>query len=216
MADQLQRTGSEETIDMYTLNSDGYVIPAGTEGTKYEKVIVQTDDDGNPLNQQIGDANPHFRMGFANNLTIGGFTIYALVDWKQGGDIYNLTNQWMFRDNIGAEMDMYGVPDYKKKTYDYYQSIYNVASPSSHFVEDGTYVKLRELSVYYSLNLNKKFLKYLRVGIVGRNLITWTNYSGYDPEIGSGEGAGDSTIQAWDDFQYPNFRTFSGSVEIKF
>lgn len=216
MADQLQRTGSEETIDMYTINSDGYVIPAGTEGTKYEKVIVQTDDDGNALNQQIGDANPDFRLGFANNLTIGGFTIYALVDWKQGGDIYNLTNQWMFRDNIGAEMDMYGVPDYKKKTYDYYQSIYNVASPSSHFVEDGTYVKLRELSVYYTLNLNKKYLKYLRVGVIGRNLITWTNYSGYDPEIGSSEGSGDSTIQAWDDFQYPNFRTFSGSIEIKF
>ncbi len=216
MADQLQRTGSEETIDMYTLNSDGYVIPAGTEGTQNEKVFVQTDEDGNALNQQIGDANPDFRLGFANNLTIGGFTIYALVDWKQGGDIYNLTNQWMFRDNIGAEMDMHGVPEYKKKTYDYYQSIYNVASPSSHFVEDGTYVKLRELSIYYSLNLNKKFLKYLRVGVIGRNLITWTNYSGYDPEIGSTEGSGDSTIQAWDDFSYPNFRTFSGSVEIKF
>ena len=217
MADQLQRTGSEQTIADYTINSDGYVIPAGTEGTSYEKIVVQTDDEGNALNQQIGDANPDFRFGFANTFTFYGFTLYALLDWKQGGDIYNLTNQWMFRDNIGAEMDMYGVPDYQKKTYDYYQSIYNVASPSSHFVEDGTYVKLRELSFYYSINKEFfNFFKSLRIGVIGRNLITWTNYSGYDPELGSSEGAGDSTVQAWDDFQYPNYRTFSGSIELKF
>ena len=217
MADQLQRTGSEQSIDDYAINSDGYVIPAGTEGTSYEKIIVQTDDEGNALNQQIGDANPDFRFGFANTFTFYGFTLYALLDWKQGGDIYNLTNQWMFRDNIGAEMDMYGVPEYQKKTYDYYQSIYNVASPSSHFVEDGTYVKLRELSFYYSINKEFfNFFKSLRIGVIGRNLITWTNYSGYDPELGSSEGAGDSTVQAWDDFQYPNYRTFSGSIELKF
>ncbi|MCD6597806.1 MAG: SusC/RagA family TonB-linked outer membrane protein, partial [Bacteroidales bacterium] len=181
MADQLQRTGSEQTIADYTINSDGYVIPAGTEGTSYEKIVIEVDENGNAINQQIGDANPDFRLGFANIFTFHGFTLYTLIDWKQGGDIYNLTNQWMFRDNIGAEMDMFGVPDYQKKTYDYYQSIYNVASPSSHFVEDGTYVKLRELSLYYSIN--KEFLgffKSLRIGVIGRNLITWTNYSGYD------------------------------------
>jgi TonB-linked SusC/RagA family outer membrane protein len=217
MADQLERTGSEQTIDDYTINSDGYVIPAGTEGTRFEKVFVQTDDDGNPLNQQIGDANPDFRVGFANTFSLYGFTLYTLIDWKQGGDIYNLTNQWMYRDNIGAEMDMYGVPEYKKKTYDYYQSIYNVASPSSHFVEDGTYVKLREVSLYYSIDKEFfNFFKHLRIGVIGRNLITWTNYTGYDPEVGSSEGAGDSTIQAWDEFRYPNFRTFSGSIELKF
>ena len=38
----------------------------------------------------------------------------------------------------------------------------------------------------------------------------------FDPEIGSTEGDGDATIQAWDDFAYPNFRTLSGSIEIKF
>ena len=71
--------------------------------------------------------------------------------------------------------------------------------------------------MYYSIN--KEFLgffKNLRIGIIGRNLITLTNYSGYDPEIGTTEGGGDNTVQAWDDFSYPNYKTFSGSIELKF
>ncbi len=201
----------------YTINSDGYVIPAGTEGTRFEKVLQKLDENGNPAKMIIGDANPDFHITYANTMTYKGFTLYFLLDWKEGGDIYNLTNQWMFRDYRSADMDVYGLPDYKKKTYDYYMSIYNVADPSDYFVYDGTYVKIRELSLYYELHKTFfKFFKYLRVGIQGRNLYTFTNYPGFDPEIGTKEGNGDNTIQAWDEFSYPNYRTFTGSIEFKF
>jgi hypothetical protein len=119
-------------------------------------------------------------------------------------------------------MDMFGKPDYLKKTYDYYQALYNVATYNSHFVEDGTYVKLRELSIYYGFQpslLNKVikgFFKEFRFGVIGRNLLTLTNYSGFDPEVGTTEGDGDNTVQAWDEFNYPNFRTMSVSLEFKF
>ncbi len=201
----------------YTLNSDGYVIPLGTEGTQYEHIISDQDAAGKPIIQKIGDANPKFNLTFANTVNFYGFTFYFLLDWKDGGDIYNLTNQWMYRDMRSADQDVYGLPANQKKAFDYYQSLYNVAAPSSHFVYDGTYVKIREMSLYYSINKPfLKFFKHMRVGVQARNLYTFTNYPGFDPEIGTTEGSGDATIQAWDEFSYPNYRTFTGSIEFKF
>ncbi len=210
------------TIDDFTLNSDGYVIEKGTEGTIYESVIVLMDELGNAKTVVIGDANADFNMTFSNNINYKGFSLYVLLDWKEGGDIYNLTNQWNYRDYVAADQDMFGKPENEKKAFDYYQSIYNVANNSSGFVEDGTYVKIREMSLYYSVNneflgnILNGFLKEIRLGVIGRNLYTFTNYSGMDPEIGSTENLGDVTMNAWDEFDYPNYRTISGTIEIKF
>ncbi len=217
MQKQLERTGSTETIDNYTVNSDGYVIEVGTEGTIYEAPMTELDESGNAIQQKIGDANADFRLGISNTFTYKGFTFYALLDWKQGGDIYSMTNQWNYRDNLSADMDVYGKEEAAKKTVNYYQTLYHVNDINSHFVYDGTYLKIRELSLYYSMNKEFfNFFKYLRVGLVGRNVFTFTNYPGFDPEIGSNEGNGNSTVMSWDDFQYPNFRTFSASLELKF
>ncbi len=226
MAEQISMlsgtTYAGKTIADYTQNSDGYIIPIGTEGTSLEIPVKRLDEAGVAKTSQIGDANPDFHMGIANTFTYKGFNLYVLLDWKQGGDIYSLTNQWMYRDNRAASMDQFGKPENQKKTYDYYKALYNVNTYNNHFVEDGTYLKVREVSLYYSVGknvLNKVFggfFKEFKVGVIGRNLFTFTNYSGYDPEVGSSEGDGDNTIQAWDEFAYPNFRTLTGSVEFKF
>ena len=93
-------------------------------------------------------------------------------------------------------------------------------------MEDGTYVKLRELSLYYTLGENfwkektNGFIKLIKVGIIGRNLLTFTNYSGYDPEVTSGDTnyklGNDLSMYAFDGYGYPNFRTFTGSIQINF
>ncbi len=210
------------SIGDYTQNSDGYIIPKGTEGTYLELPVKKLGADGNPETTEIGDANSDFNVGFANTISWKGLDLYVLLDWKQGGDIYSLTNQWMYRDNRAKAMDQFGKAENEKKTYDYYKALYNVNTYNNHFVEDGTYVKVREVSLHYSLAkdlLNKfagGFFKEIKLGIIGRNLLTYTNYSGFDPEVGSSEGSGDNTIQAWDEFAYPNFRTFTGSLEFKF
>ena len=213
---------ADMTIDDFTINSDGYVIKAGTEGTVYEKPILYRGEDGSPKVVSIGDANPDFNMGISNTFSFKGFTLYTLFDWKQGGDVYSQTIQWMMRDNRAAEMDQYGKPEYAKKAYDYYIALYNVNAQNNHFVQDATYVKLREVSLYYNLpksltsNFLGGFFKSLRVGVVGRNLITWTNYTGFDPEVSTSEGNVDPTVQGWDDFSYPNYRTLTGTLEFKF
>ena len=228
MAEQIALLGDEGeryegvSIDNFTLNSDGYVIVAGTEGTLNEAPVKLYDESGNPATVTIGDANPNFRMALSNNIRIGDFTIYALLDWKNGGDIYSLTNQWMYRDNRSADMDQFGKPENEKKTVDYYKALYNVNTYNNHFVYDGSYLKVRELAIYYNVNKDllgrvmNGFVKSLRFGFTGRNLLTITQYPGFDPEVGSTEGSGDNTIQAWDEFSYPNYRTLSGTIEIKF
>ncbi len=62
-------------------------------------------------------------------------------------------------------------------------------------------------------NLLKGVIKSIRVGVQARNIFTITNYTGYDPEVGSGA---DLTNYPFDNFGYPNFRTYSGSVQLTF
>lgn len=208
----------------YAVNSDGLLIAAGTEGSIQEAPIRFVDADGNDI-VQIGDANPDFTMGFQTTLNYKGLTIYGLMDWVKGGDIYNQPRQWVARAEFRSkEFDQRGKPDHLKKTYDYYNK-FNLANLFNEwFVEDGSYARLRELSVNYTFNqgaLRKvgldRVVSGLRVGLVGRNLFTITNYSGMDPETSNAQqGSGDATTFRFDAFGYPNFRTVSGIIEISF
>jgi len=208
-----------ETIDMYEINSDGYVVPAGSQGTIYETPQIEKNEKGANKLVKIGDANSDFNLKFSTNVSYKGFSFYMLWDWKQGGDIYNKTAQWLTRDNRSAIMDQYGKEEYEKKTTTYYKTFYATNEMADYWVEDGTYVKLREVSLYY--NLDKKyldklgFIKGVKIGFIGRNLLTFTDYSGYDPEVQTRTASG-SQYFAYDFMGYPNFRSYSGSLEIKF
>jgi hypothetical protein len=142
-----------------------------------------------------------------------------LWHWKQGGDIYNVTKQWLYRDSRSGEQDMYGKPENEKKNFSYFQALYSANDVNSHFVEDGTFLKLRELSIYYTLHekafasLKLPFIKGLKIGAIGHNMLTFTKYTGWDPEVSAG---GDLTNYAMDIFNYPNFRTITFSCEFTF
>jgi len=217
MANQLP-TG--RTLDDYTVNSDGYVILKGTEGTKSERAVkLDTDGDGLPNKVVIGDGNPDFMMSMSNTFRLWDFTVYFLFSWKNGGDIYNYTRQYTFRDNRALVIDQSGKAPGTKKTINYYQTFYDGTGINSYFVEDGSFLKMRELSVSYSINQDKLrkahlgFLHAFSVGVRAKNLFTLTKYKGYDPEVASG---GDLTNYPFDDFGYPNYRVITGSVSFTF
>lgn len=204
----------------YTVNSDGYVILKGTEGTVLEAPVKLTDENGNPALVKIGNTNPDFTLGFSNTFSFKGFTFYTLIDWKNGGDVYNRTRQWLYRDHRAAEVDQYGKPENEKKTYDYYSALYNENRISSEFVEDASYVKIREASLFYDFNINKSFIKGIKLGIIGRNIYTFTGYKGYDPEVAmpryAESGVPGSSYYKWDAYSYPNYASFSASLTVKF
>jgi TonB-linked SusC/RagA family outer membrane protein len=205
--------------DLYTVNDDGYVVLKSCINKSCERPIVYVDSKG-VNNVKIGDVNPDYSFGWSNTIRAGGFTVYGLFDGTKGGNIYNFTKQWMFQDRRHGELDQAGKAPENKHTLDYYSvGFYNALEPNSHFVEDGSYVKLRELSLSYnfspSLINSMRFLgegRSVKVALIGRNLKTWTDYSGFDPEASSN---GDFNFRI-DGFRYPSFRQISGQIEIGF
>ncbi|MCU0626708.1 MAG: TonB-dependent receptor [Gemmatimonadaceae bacterium] len=222
----------------YVVNPDGLLVLASTRGTADERAIRYVNAAGSS-NVQIGTSIPDFQLGFNTSFTWKGLSVFGLLDWSQGGNIYNLPRQWLARQEFrSADLDQAGKPQDQRLASAYYAAINDANNFSDYFVEDGSFARLRELSVNYTLTPSQlgffrldRVTQRVRLGLIGRNLLTWTRYTGLDPEASavgtsagtgaiSGQGglgaAGDATTFRLDNFGYPNFRTFSFLVELGF
>lgn len=219
--DDLTAQGLDASL--YTINSDGYAVLTARLGTNLEAPIAKIVGFGTPLaNNQttIGDVNPDFSFGFVQNFRYKNFAVYALIDGTIGGDIYNFTKQWMHQDGRHGTQGQGDRPLADRRPAGWYSGgLYDGLNANSHFVEDGTYTRLRELSVAYNFDpalLQRvglgAFSQGMKFSVVGRNLFTWTNYSGFDPEANSGN---DFNFRI-DGFRYPNFRTITAMIDVTF
>ncbi|GAB1343552.1 SusC/RagA family TonB-linked outer membrane protein [Gemmatimonas sp.] len=190
-------------------------VTIGSQAYQWGMPIRQLDSTGNAAVTRIGDANPDFRFGVSNTIGWKSLQLFMLWDAQVGGNVYNQTNQRMYQYQRSADVDQAGKQQELKKPIEYYVSLYSANDPTNYFVEDASFVKLRELSIKYRLpNSFARALARLgasqaSVSLIGRNLLTLTSYKGYDPEVGS-------IINRVDSFSYPRYRTFTGSVEINF
>lgn len=239
------RTGQlTGTVADYTKNEEGYYVRNSQYHTINEvplKAYVCADTGCTTSKSvvQIGDVNPDFNLGLTNTFTWKGVSLGGTLTWTKGGNIYNYTRQWPFNELRDAVIDQSKKPDpgtcaadwatsdptcpYKtgRKPSTYYSAFYNNFDPNDYFVENGTYVRLRELSLNYELparwvaKLPAGDFKSARLGIVGRNLWTKTKYSGYDPDV-TGPGGGNPFAYRVDYFTYPAYRTFTAMVELGF
>ena len=234
----LHRGGEHaDSRDAFQVNDDGLLVPVGV-GNSWKDGVAKDlwgktitidgrsytwgmpfkllDENGNAVWEKTGDFNPDFKWGITNSVQWKDLTLYALVDGQVGGDVYNQTKQRMYQwERHGDEVKV-GKPDEEKKPSAYYvSSMYNANSAIDWFVEDGSFVKLREVSLRYRMNpsllgrIAPANLDRIMVSLIGRNLFTWTSYSGYDPDIGS-------PMYRLDSFDYPVYRTLTASVEIVF
>jgi hypothetical protein len=223
----LSGVGQTWNPDSVLVNEEGYVVRRNVWRTAGERPIAYVDPQGN-TSVQIADVNPDFNLSFTTNLRYKNFTAYALVDWVQGGKIYNGSRQWPFfdyRDRVYDQSSKPAAPlgapySTGKKPIDYYNFFYNGINPIDFFVENGTYVKIKEINLSYTVGrstlekLRIGGLSGLKLGVIGRNLFTFSDYTGYDPEVAG--LSGDPYSFRFDGFSYPNFRTFTGAVEINF
>jgi hypothetical protein len=233
----------QQYSSQFQINDEGFLVWVG-EGNTYKDGIAKTlwgkassdmsatynwgrpiqyvdVDSKTPKLHQIGTSVPDFGYAFNVNFRFQGLRVYALFDGQSGGNIYNRTRQWGAREAATGDVDQYGKPDGLKKPTIYYRDLYHVNAPNDFYVEDASYTKLRELAVKFNVaslvEMRGFGITGLNVGIVGRNLITWTNYRGYDPEVGRGGGELGSAVNARvDSYTYPNYRTFSFTVDIDF
>lgn len=164
--------------------------------------IVATDSVGGTVQEvQKGDGAPDFTMGFGNDLTFGRLRLTSLFDWSHGGDLVNIT------------MDVYDAFGLSPNQPDggLLRAQRNDSRSVSQYVQDGSFVKLRELTLSYELpeSMAKRFLggpRGLRVELSGRNLKTWSSYPGVDPESSN---FGSQNISRFIDLApYPPSRTF--------
>ena len=177
--------------------------------------ITSVDSVGNTAVKRIGDGTPKFRFGVSNTFGWGGAQIFMLWDTQVGGNVYNRTNQRMYQFGRSSDVDQGGQIQEYKKPVDYYVQLYAANSPADYFVEDASFVKLRELSLKYRLparfttTLARFGAQAASLSLIGRNMITISKYKGYDPEVGT-------VLNRFDSFVYPRYRTVTGSVEITF
>jgi len=205
--------------------------------------IVINEADGLPIQDEqlgvIGNPNPDWLAGIGNSFTYKGITLNALIDIRHGGDLWNGTRGALCffgmaaeTENRGSSQVFEGVRGYYdannelvitsdqntvSATLDqsYYQGIGSgFGGPAEQFVEDGSFTRLRELSISYSLKkewLKKTPFGSVDVSFIGRNLWLSTDYKGIDPETSL---TGASNSLGMDYFNMPGTRTYGFSVRV--
>lgn len=166
----------------------------------------------------IGNAMPDFTFGVTNSLTYKGISLDALITGSQGNDIFN-----------ASRVDLEGMQDPKNQSVAVLQRWQNEGDitniprandpnavlASDRFIEDGSYVRLKSITLAY--NFQKRFLglNAMKIYATGQNLATLTQYSGFDPEVGSNnESTG--VARGIDYGTYPQVRTFVFGIKIQF
>jgi iron complex outermembrane receptor protein len=157
-------------------------------GTFYGKVFLGFNEDGFNMfkydadslisHETIGRALPRFMYGFNNTFNFGNFDLNIFINSSQGNDVYNATiNSVIYKSNFLTGMNI--TPELLENE----ESFNNPVEYSSRYIEDGTFIRLSNVTLGYTFNvLNVKWIQNLRLYITGTNLYVWTNYTGYDPE----------------------------------
>jgi TonB-linked SusC/RagA family outer membrane protein len=159
------------------------------------------------LRKILGDPNPDYTGSLVSELSYKNFDLRVQFDAVQGVDVWNA--DWRTRQGVGngevAEMEHNGL-----LPRGYISGVYAVEEWR---IDDGSFVKLREIALSYRIGKIKGFND-LTVSASGRNLVSWDNYKGFDPEVNAG---GQSTLLRGIDFgAVPIPRTISIGLSAKF
>ena len=174
--------------------------------------LVGVDGNGNPIAGKVGDANPDFQMSFSSDVDFYRFTLGMLWDYKQGGDIINLT-EFLYDAGQNSKdfLDEGGGADRIARFGEGFTQPY---------VQSGTYVKLRELNLSYNLPdritsaIFGRSIRHARLSLTGRNLLRFTPYRGLDPEVSNfGRQA---IVRNIDVAPFPPSRSFFFSIDLGF
>ncbi|MBC7828722.1 MAG: SusC/RagA family TonB-linked outer membrane protein [Chitinophagaceae bacterium] len=188
-------------------------LPQIEKGTQTSALVYTTQRDvngipsGTTLRKIIGDPNPDYTASLVNEVGFKNFNLRIQFDAVQGVDVFNAD----FRTRQGVGNGVVAEQEHKGELpRGYVNSVYQIEEWR---IDDGSFVKLREISLSYSLG-KIKGINDVTLSLSGRNLFSWDDYKGYDPEVNAG---GQSTILRGIDFgAVPIPRTFSFGVAAKF
>lgn len=200
-------------LDVDSFGVGGFGVSLGRfqieEGKSATQIIGNIlADDGTVSQGVVGDAEPDFRVSFVNDFSWKGLTLHTLLDWQQGSDVINLTKLlYDFGQNTSDFVEV-GADRLNQWR----------AGDTGQYIEDASFLKVREISLSYKLP--QSLVEHLgpmedaNLVLSGRNLFTFTNYSGLDPEV-SNFGR-QSIARNIDVAPYPPSRSFWFSVDASF
>ncbi len=164
----------------------------------------------------VGDAEPDFQMGFNNTLKYKNIDLSMLWQWKQGGENVNLTTLLTDLNRTSHDYDEFGADPSGQVP----NGQYRPGADADVHTEDASYVRLRELGIYYTLDQNvlsgvlNGSIDSIRFGFSGTNLINIFDYNSYDPEV-SNFGGG-TIFSGVDVLPFPSSKRFLFNVSVNF
>lgn len=167
--------------------------------------------------QVIGNPNPDYTGAISTQFTYKRISLNALFTFSHGNSLYNYTRRQL--ESESGTQNQTSVVLQRWRTDGQVTSIPRVsygdpsgnASFSDRWIEDGSYLRLRTLSLSYDVPLKYKFLKYVKIYATGSNLFTFTKYMGYDPEFAANENV---LLQGIDTTLEPQFKTVQLGLRI--
>jgi TonB-dependent starch-binding outer membrane protein SusC len=171
----------------------------------------------------IGSPWPDFTGGFTSTMSYGGFDLRAFFSFSVGNDVFNAMRQYtdaygfgFFDNNSGRARDRWTEenPSNTEPRASYWDDNNNVRV-SDRFIEDGSYLRLKDIVLGYTLPqrmLDQMGARSLRVYVQAQNLVTLTGYSGFDPEVNFA-GTSD-VVRGVDFYTLPQARRFTVGVNL--
>jgi TonB-linked SusC/RagA family outer membrane protein len=187
-----------------------------------EAIYDDTNGDGDVTSDDrvvVGSPHPDYQGGFTNTVSFKGFDLRAFLQFNQGNEVFNAIR--IFSDDGGYYFDnklrdtyvrRWQKPgdktDVPRLSYDGTSGARDI---SSRFIEDGSYVRLQEVTLGYALPewiARRSGMTNAKVFVSGRNLKTWTDYTGYNPDVNS-NGASSNISLGTDFYAYPLSRSIT-------
>ena len=214
----------------FLLDSLGRLRPASTLPTLATtagvaaREAISKGSCNNADSKYLGDPNPDFLASLLNEFTVAkNLRLRVLLDGSFGNDVMNLTRriQDIFVNGTESESELLPFGDPRRLATGYLNRRGGIFEQ---YVENGSFVKLREVAVSYNLTqpaVRRVFPGGVDLTLAGRNLYTWTDYSGYDPESNlfgqTTERTGQTAADRGFDFaNYPIPRTWTISARITY
>lgn len=172
----------------------------------------------------IGNNQPKFTGGFGNNFSYKNFTLSAQLTYSYGASLFSFFNRMVGiyhgdRNTLDFQLNRWRSVDQPGDGI-HFRATRNPTGwqrdPSSAWVTDGSYLRLRNITLAYDFNISKLKLvkiKSLRVYATGQNLFTWTKYTGFDPETSS---EGDGLSKGGDYLGYPAAKSIIVGLNLSF
>jgi len=191
---------------------DGLGDPKFVDKNKDGKITVADD------RMIVGDPNPDFIFGWSNNFNYKGFDLSIYMQGTYGNDVLNIMRA---ENNVSGPWasqrseirDRWTTTNTTSNIPKAHVAVNPSILQSSWLIEDGSYLRVKTITLGYTFN-KLKSLSSVRIYLSGQNMLTFTNYSGFDPEVNS---QGNSNLQLGVDYNaYPAAKIMMGGINIVF